>query len=86
MPHSTLKNYLDIAKTVNDNGPLNVYDLASFLKVNPSSLKERVNFLISQRVIGGKGHNSIPTYIITERGIEILKFFKVQPLIKVTTN
>ena len=83
MPPSKLKLYIEIAKTVNDHGPLSVYDLASFLKVNPSSLNEPVKFLNDQRIIREKSCNSIATYIITERGAGILKFFNVQPLIKV---
>jgi len=84
MPPKTLKLYIEIAKTLNDHGPLSVHDLASFLKVNPSTLNEPVKFFNAQKLIKEKSRNSIVTYIITERGTELLKFFNVQPLIKVT--
>jgi len=83
MRPSMLKLYIEIAKTLNEQGPLSVHDLASFLKVNPSSLNEPVKFFIEQSMIREKSRNSIVTYIITKRGIEILRFFNVQPLIKV---
>ena len=86
MPSSTLKLYIEITKTFHEHGPLSVHDLASFLKVNPSSLNEPVKFLSAQRMIKEKNGNSISTYNITKRGTKILKFFNVQPLIKVTTN
>ena len=83
MRPSMLKLYIEIAKTLNEQGPLSVHDLASFLKVNPSSLNEPVKFFIEQSMIREKSRNSIVTYIITKRGIEILRFFNVQSLIKV---
>ncbi len=86
MPPSTLKLYIDIAKTLMKCGPSNIQDLSSSLKVNPSSLTERMNFLVDQRLIREKDSNSIVTYAITRRGTEILKFFNIPPLIKVTVN
>jgi hypothetical protein len=86
MPPSTLKLYIEIAKTLNEYGPLSVHDLESFLKVNSSTLNKPIKFFCAQRMIKEKSSNLITTYIITKRGIEILKFFKVQPLIKVANN
>ena len=86
MPPSTLKLYIDIAKTLMKCGPLNIQDLSSSLKINSSSLTEPMNFLVDQRLIREKDNHSIVTYTITKRGTEILEFFKIQPLIKVTVN
>ena len=83
MQHNSLRLYIDIAKTLMEYGSLNVNALSSFLKVNPSSLKERLTFLINQKLIKEKGRNTNTTYIITQRGTDLLKFFNVQPLIKV---
>ncbi len=82
MPCSKLKLYIDIIKTLAEHGPLSIRELASFLKVEPSSLKEPVNFFTDQAMIKEKGIDSIVTYITTKRGTEILRFFKIQPLIK----
>ena len=86
MPPSKLTLYVEIAKTLNQNGPLTVHELASLLKVNPSSLNEPVKFFSAQKMIREKSGNSIVTYIITKRGIGLLKFFKVLPLIKVASD
>jgi predicted transcriptional regulator len=86
MPQSMLEQYIDIAKIVNDYGPLNAQDLASLLKIDLSSLKEHTNFLISQRILKEKNHGLTSTYIITKHGTKILKFFNVKPLIKVAAN
>ena len=82
MPYSTLKLYIDIIKTLTEHGPLSMLELASFLKVKPSSLKGPINFFIDQAMIREKDSNTIVTYVTTKRGAEILKFFKIQPLIK----
>jgi predicted transcriptional regulator len=86
MPPSTLKLYIDIAKTLMKHGPLNTQDLSSSLKVNSSSLKERINFLINEKLIREKDRDSSVTYIITKRGTDILKFFNVQPSIKIIND
>ncbi len=86
MPLNKLKLYVEIVKTVNKHGPLSVNDLALFLKVNPSTLNEPVKFFSAQKMIKEKSSNSIVTYTITKKGTEILKFFNVQPLIKVATS
>jgi predicted transcriptional regulator len=81
MPSSTLKLYIDIAKTLM-NQDLTAQDLSSFLKVNSSSLTELMSFLIDERLIREKDSNSIVTYTLTKRGTRILEFFNVPPLIK----
>ncbi len=86
MSPSKLKLYIEIAKTLNEHGPLGVRELASFLKVHPHSLNEPVKFFIEQKVIKEKSVNPTLTYKVTKRGIEILKFFNVQPLLKVTVK
>lgn len=86
MPPSTLKLYIDIAKTLMKHGPLTTQDLSLSLKVNTSSLKERINFLINEKLIKEKDRDSSATYIITKRGTEILKFFNAQPSIKIIND
>ena len=81
MPPSTLKMYIDVAKTLM-NQDLTAQDLSSFLKVNSASLKELTSFLIDERLIREKDSNSIVTYALTKRGTRILEFFNVSPLIK----
>lgn len=86
MPPSTLKLYIEIAKTLNEHGPLSLQKLASFLKVNSSTLNEPLKFFSAQKMIKEKSSNSVVTYIITKRGTIILRFFNVQPLIKVANS
>jgi predicted transcriptional regulator len=85
MPSSTLKLYIDIAKTLM-NQDLTAQDLSSFLKVNSSSLKELMSFLIDERLIREKESNSTVTYTLTKRGTRILEFFNVPPLIKLRND
>jgi predicted transcriptional regulator len=84
MPFSKLKLYIDIVKSLMEYGPLSLDEMAPFLRINPSSLKERVNFLVDQEMIQEKDSNSIVTYIITKRGARVLEFFKIQPSTKVS--
>lgn len=86
MPRSILNQYIDIVKALAENGPLSTHELAPFLEVNPSSLKERVRFLTYQRAIRENRDKAIVTYSISKRGTEILKFFKVQTLAKVAID
>ncbi len=78
MPPAPLKLYIDIVKTLMDHGPLNIRGLKSFLKVDMPSLKEHVSFLADQGIVREEAENPIATYIITKRGSELLKFFKIQ--------
>jgi predicted transcriptional regulator len=64
-----------------EHGPLSINELAPFLKLNRSSLKECVNFLTDQGMIKEEDRNSIVTYSITKRGTKILRFFNVPTLI-----
>jgi predicted transcriptional regulator len=82
MPYSTLKLYIDIITTLTERGPLSVHELALFLKVKPALLNGPIKFFSDQAIIREKESNSIVTYVATKRGSEILKFFKIQPLIK----
>ena len=86
MQPSKLKLYIEIAKTLNKQGSLSVHELASFLKVDPSSLNQPVKFFSDQRIIKEKSSNSVVTFALTKRGAELLNFFNVQPLVKVTIN
>jgi predicted transcriptional regulator len=82
MPCSTLKLYIDIITTLTERGPLSVHELALFLKVKPVLLNGPIKFFADQAIIREKTRNSIVTYTATKRSSEILKFFKIQPLIK----
>jgi predicted transcriptional regulator len=86
LPRSMLNLYVEIAKALIDKGPLSISELALVLNVDQSSLKERLNFLISNDMIGKKNDKTILTYNIKKRGKSILGFFKIQPLIKITTD
>ena len=83
MQSSTLEQYVDIIKTLMEHGSLNIHEFEPFLKVNASSLKERINFLVEQGLVKAKESNHIVTYTITERGTKVLRFFKIQTLMKV---
>ena len=82
MPCSMLKLYIDLITTLTERGPLSVHELALFLKVKPLLLRGPIDFFTDQGIIREKEGNSIVTYVATKRGSEILKFFKIQPLIK----
>ncbi len=82
MPYSTLKLYIDIIKTLTERGPLSIHELASFLKVKPTTLKAPISFFTDQAMIKEKNNNSIVTYVTTKRGTQTLRFFKIQPLLK----
>jgi predicted transcriptional regulator len=86
MPRIMLNLYIDIAKTLLEHGPLSIHELAQFLKVNPSSLKERINFLVEHGMVKEKEGKSDVTYVIAKRGAEVLKFFNVQTLMKVSVD
>lgn len=86
MSRSILQLYIDTAKTLMEYGPLSIQELAPFLKIEPSSLGERINFLADQGIIKERNNNSTATYSITKRGTEILRFFKVPTLVKVTVD
>ena len=80
MPCSMLKLYTDIIKTLIENGPLSLNELAQFLNAKPSTLKKPLSFFSDQALIRKKTSNSIVTYTTAKRGLEILRFFKIQPL------
>ncbi len=82
MPATSLKLYIDIIKTLMEHGPLSIRELKPFLKVDMVSLKEHMSFLADQGIIREKAGNLIATYVITKRGSEILKFFKIQTSIE----
>ena len=83
MPCSDLKLYIDIAKTLIENGPLNIRELSQFLKIDHDSLKKRMNFLSDQGLIKEKANNPTSIYAITKRGTKVLRFFRVKTSVKV---
>ena len=83
MPPSTLKLYIDVAKLLMESGPLSLDQLSNHLKVNKSTLKQQMTFLVKQRIINKKESNPNVKYVIAAGGIRILKFFKVQPSIRI---
>ncbi len=73
---NVLEVYINIAKTLKERGPQTLEQVASFLKSNPSSLKQKLNFLVSQKMIVTKRTNIKSTYDVTATGIKVLEFFK----------
>lgn len=83
MPASPLKMYLDITKSVMESGPLSLDQIAALLKVDASILKIKVNFLVNEKMIKEKNNNPNVTYAIATKGIRVLKFFRIEPRIKI---
>jgi predicted transcriptional regulator len=82
MRHSKLKLYVDIARAVTESGPLNLDQITTILKVDSTSIKEHLHFLVSQGMI----KEERTTYRIAPSGTKVLKFFKVQPAIKTANS
>ena len=80
MPTSKLMTYLDIAKSLTESGPQTFDQLTSLLKIDkPALLKQRLIFFIAQEIIREKDTYPNVTYMITERGLAVLKFFRILP-------
>ncbi len=86
MPKSLLKHCIEIVKTLTEHGPLNINELSLLLRLNPSSLNKSVKLLSNQKMIREQSIDSVVTYKITKRATKILKFFNVQPLIKLSID
>ena len=80
MPTSKLEMYLNIVKSLMESGPQTLDQIYSLLNVNQTaSLKQRLDFLADQGMIKEKEGSPKVTYIISARGIGVLKFFRVVP-------
>jgi len=86
MPRSLLEQYIDVAKSLMEHGPLSINELMAFSNTNPDSLKEQLNFLADQRIIVVVKDSLPMAYAITEIGTKILQFFKVKTQIKATIH
>jgi predicted transcriptional regulator len=69
--------YIDILKVLAHRGPLKLTHIMYKANVNCSVLKEYLDFLIKQNLVEEKtmGKKRI-VYVITERGITVLKYFR----------
>ncbi len=86
MPKGLLKRCIEIIKALTEQGPLNISELSLLLRLNPSTLNKSVKLLGNQKMIREHSIDSVVTYTITKRGTKILKFFNVQPLMKLSID
>jgi predicted transcriptional regulator len=73
-----LEMYIDILLALTQKGPQNLTHIRYEANVNSSILKEYLSFLIKQGLVEEytAGKKRVP-FIITSRGIDVLKFFGV---------
>lgn len=76
---SALEIYLDLLKAFAKITPLNLTQIQDQFKLNSSSLSEKLDFLIKQGLLEQITLKENKDFIITERGISVLKFFRLYP-------
>ena len=75
-----MEMYIDILKVLAQNGPLKLTHVMYKANVNCSVLKENLDFLIRQNLIEEqvtvkKRNKTKTSYIITEKGRTVIKYF-----------
>ena len=80
MRRSKMEMYIDILKVLAQNGPLKLTHVMYKANVNCSVLKENLDFLIRQNLIEEqvtvkKRNKTKTSYIITEKGRTVIKYF-----------
>jgi predicted transcriptional regulator len=75
-----MEMYIDILKVLAQNGPLKLTHVMYKANVNCSVLKENLDFLIKQNLIEEqvtvkKRNKTKTSYIITEKGRTVIKYF-----------
>ena len=77
MPRSKLLTYIDIAKSLRENGPQSFDQLVSPLRTSTGSLKKYLDFLAKEGMVEKKVSLTGDIYNIAAMGIKLLEFFKV---------
>ena len=80
MRRSKMEMYIDILKVLAQNGPMKLTHVMYKANVNCSVLKENLDFLMEQHLIEEqvtvKRRNKTKiTYVITEKGRTVIKYF-----------
>jgi predicted transcriptional regulator len=91
MRRSKLEMIVDILSVLADKGPLKLTHVMYKCNVNCSVLREYINYLIKQGLIEERtAGKSRVVFAITQRGIEVLKYFRelkqVLPIIEEGRN
>lgn len=74
---SKLEIYLDILKVLLPTGPLKLTYIEHKVNLNPSTLKEKLDFLTKQRLVEEQTiTNESTVFAITLHGISVLKYFR----------
>lgn len=81
MRRSKLEMYVGILKVLAHHGPLKLTHIMYKANVNCSVLKQYLDFLIQQNLVeeqtfSKKRNKTRVLYVITERGITVIKYFR----------
>jgi predicted transcriptional regulator len=76
MSRSKLEIYGDILKVLADRGPLKLKDIMCETNVKDSMLKGYLDFLVQQGLVGKQIVRKNLVFVINERGIKVLSYFK----------
>jgi len=75
---SKLQRYIDIIKSLRENGPQTLNQISTFLNdIDNTLLREELNFLLKIEII--KQNTISQKYSIAVQGINLLVFFKIMP-------
>ncbi len=78
MVHTKLEAYMAVAKILAQNGPLKLKQIQTTMKLDRSTLKEYLRFLVEQGIVEEKFLGKTRTaFVTTVRGTKILKYFGV---------
>lgn len=75
---SKLQRYVDITRSLRENGPQTLNQISTFLNdIDNTLLREELNFLLKIEII--KQNTISQKYSIAVQGINLLVFFKIMP-------
>jgi len=72
---SKLEVYLEILKTLKEQGQEKSSVLTSKAKIDPQTIHDRLGFLVKQRLVTKACLGKRVTYKITKRGSNVLEYF-----------
>ncbi len=80
MARTQLEMYISVVNSLLKHGPTRLDEIISLIDVDMKWLKEHIGVLVEQGLVIKQENCATATFVITDSGDRILKFFRVKSL------
>ncbi len=81
MKQTKLEEYITLLQILLTHGPIRLTEIEEFVSLKRIELRKDLTFLLEQNVIEKNPSSTTPAYVVSPRGLRLVKYFSLNTVV-----